>query len=101
MCSCRAGDALVLDVRSRFGEEPVVVALTAVAKGRPLVVVATNDAARTRGVSAGALVRTAAGVLGGGGGGKPDLAQGGGTDPDKVTDALEAVRRDVAAAVGA
>ena len=93
--------SLVLDVRSRFGEEPVVVALTAVAKGRPLVVVATNDAARTRGVSAGALVRTAAGVLGGGGGGKPDLAQGGGTDPDKVTDALEAVRRDVAAAVGA
>ena len=93
--------SLVLDVRARFGEEPVVVALTAVAKGRPLVVVATNDAARTRGVSAGALVRTAAGVLGGGGGGKPDLAQGGGTDPDKVTDALEAVRRDVAAAVGA
>jgi len=93
--------SLVLDVRSRLGEQPVVVALTAVAKGRPLVVVATNDAARAAGVSAGALVKTAAGVLGGGGGGKPDLAQGGGTDPGKVTEALEAVRRDVAAAVGA
>ncbi|MFC3687361.1 alanine--tRNA ligase [Aquipuribacter hungaricus] len=93
--------SLVLDVRSRLGEQPAVVALTAVAKGRPLVVVATNEAARSAGVSAGALVKTAAGVLGGGGGGKPDLAQGGGQDPTKVADALEAVRRDVAAAVGA
>ena len=93
--------SLVLDVRSRLGEQPAVVALTAVAKGRPLVVVATNDAARQAGVSAGALVKTAAGVLGGGGGGKPDLAQGGGQDPAKVADALEAVRREVAAAAGA
>ncbi len=93
--------SLVLDVRQRLGEQPAVVALTAVAKGRPLVVVATNDAAREAGVSAGALVKTAAGVLGGGGGGKPDLAQGGGQDATKVADALEAVRRQVAAAVGA
>ena len=92
--------SLVLDVRSRLGEQPAVVALTAVAKGRPLVVVATNEAARAGGVSAGALVKTAASVLGGGGGGKPDLAQGGGSDPGKVTEALEAVRRDVAAAAG-
>lgn len=93
--------SLVLDVRSRLGEQPAVVALTAVAKGRPLVVVATNDAARGLKISAGALVKTAAGVLGGGGGGKPDLAQGGGTDASRVTEALEAVRREVSAATGA
>ena len=92
--------SLVLDVRARLGDRAAVVALTAVAKGRPLVVVATNEAARTAGVSAGALVKTAAGVLGGGGGGKPDLAQGGGQDPAKVTEALEAVRSEVAATVG-
>ena len=46
-------------------------------------------------------MRTAAGVLGGGGGGKADLAQGGGSDPAAVDAALEAVRREVAATVGA
>ncbi|MDC7120809.1 alanine--tRNA ligase [Cellulomonas fimi] len=83
---------LVLDVRSRIGESaPAVVAVGAVAKGRPVVVVATNAAARAAGVRAGALVRTASGVLGGGGGGKDDLAQGGGTDAARLGDALASV----------
>ncbi len=93
--------SLVLDVRQRLGATSAVVALTAVAKGRPLVVVATNEAAREAGVAAGALVKVAAGVLGGGGGGKPDLAQGGGTDPAAVEQALAAVRREVIGTVGA
>jgi alanyl-tRNA synthetase len=42
------------------------------------VVVAVNDAARARGLRAGALVLAAAGALGGRGGGKDDVAQGGG-----------------------
>ncbi|MFC5381793.1 alanine--tRNA ligase [Aquipuribacter nitratireducens] len=93
---------LVLDVRQRLGDSaPAVVALSAVAKGRPVVVVATNATARETGIAAGDLVRTAAGVLGGGGGGKPDLAQGGGSDPAKVPDALAAVRAQVADAAGA
>ncbi|ROS30702.1 alanine--tRNA ligase [Cellulomonas sp. PhB150] len=87
---------LVLDVRSRLGEaEPAVVAIAGAAKGRPVVVVATNAAARTAGIRAGALVKLASGVLGGGGGGKDDLAQGGGTDVSKVGEALEAVLTSV------
>jgi alanyl-tRNA synthetase len=83
---------LVLDVRARLGEStPAVVAVGGVSKGRPVVVVATNAAARDRGVRAGALVRTASGILGGGGGGKDDLAQGGGTDPARLADALASV----------
>jgi alanyl-tRNA synthetase len=54
-------------------------------------VVAINDEARTWRLSAGELVRIAAGVLGGGGGGKDDVAQGGGTDPSKAEDALRQV----------
>ena len=92
--------SLVLDVRGRLGTAPAVVAITAVAKGRPLVVVATTEAARDRGVAAGALVKVAAGVLGGGGGGRPDVAQGGGTDPGKVPEALAAVRQAVLATAG-
>ena len=74
--------------RASASPAPAVVAVGGTSKGRPVVVVATNAAARERGVRAGALVRTASGILGGGGGGKDDLAQGGGTDADKLVEAL-------------
>ncbi|MEO3975195.1 alanine--tRNA ligase [Streptomyces sp. CAU 1734] len=90
---------LVLDVRGRIpGDRPAVVALFTVANGRPLTVIATNEAARERGLKAGDLVRTAAKTLGGGGGGKPDVAQGGGQNPDAVGEAVTAVERLVAGA---
>ncbi|MHA6764565.1 alanine--tRNA ligase [Streptacidiphilus sp. PAMC 29251] len=90
---------LVLDVRARLangaGDRPAVVAVFSVVNGRPLTVIATNEAARGRGIKAGALVRVAAKTLGGGGGGKDDVAQGGGTDPGAVDEAVAAVRREV------
>jgi alanyl-tRNA synthetase len=83
---------MVLDLRNRLGgERPSVVAITGAAKGRPVVVVATNEPARQRGIRAGELVRVAATALGGGGGGKDDIAQGGGQDASKVGEALSAV----------
>ncbi|MDT9686374.1 alanine--tRNA ligase [Streptomyces sp. TRM76323] len=85
---------LVLDVRGRIpGDRPAVVALFTTAGGRPLTVIATNEAARERGLKAGDLVRTAAKTLGGGGGGKPDVAQGGGQNPEAIGAAVEAVER--------
>ncbi|NUV48264.1 DHHA1 domain-containing protein, partial [Streptomyces sp. CAI-78] len=88
---------LVLDVRGRIpSDRPAVVALFTVANDRPLTVVATNEAARERGLKAGDLVRTAAKTLGGGGGGKPDVAQGGGQNPQAIDEAVSAVERQVA-----
>ena len=89
---------LALDLRSRFGSEAAVVAVVGVANGRPVILVATNEGAREAGVKAGALVRVAAGVLGGGGGGKDDVAQGGGQDASKIGAALDAVRDAIAQA---
>ncbi|MFI9024827.1 alanine--tRNA ligase [Streptomyces sp. NPDC053560] len=90
---------LVLDVRGRIpSDRPAVVALFSVANGRPVTVIATNEAARERGIKAGELVRTAAKTLGGGGGGKPDVAQGGGQNAAAVPEAIEAVERLVAQA---
>ncbi|MGO1562458.1 Alanyl-tRNA synthetase [Actinomycetales bacterium JB111] len=90
---------LALDIRGRVGESsPVVIALVGTSNDRPLVVVATNEAARSAGQKAGALVRVASSELGGGGGGKDDVAQGGGTDASAVPHALAAVRRSVEAA---
>ncbi len=86
---------LVLGVRDRLGADAAVVALGAVVNGRPVVVVATNDAARAAGAKAGALAKRAASVLGGGGGGRDDVAQGGGTDAGALPAALEAVAQEL------
>ncbi|GAA4172461.1 alanine--tRNA ligase [Gryllotalpicola koreensis] len=90
----RGGDELrqlAMSVRERLGSDPAVVALTATVSERPIVIVATNQAARDAGAKAGALVSVAAGVLGGRGGGKDDLAQGGGADIAAVPAALSAI----------
>ncbi|MEN9740136.1 MAG: alanine--tRNA ligase [Actinomycetota bacterium] len=87
---------LVTDVRDRLGAVASVVALGAVVDGKAAVVIATNDAARTAGVKAGSLAKTASGVLGGGGGGRDDMAQGGGPNTDSVDAALSAVSADLA-----
>jgi alanyl-tRNA synthetase len=92
---------LALDVRSRIGSRPAVVALASVSGAKPVVLVATNEGARELGLKAGALVRAAAQALGGSGGGKDDVAQGGGTDAGAVDAALEAARRQVAETVSA
>jgi alanyl-tRNA synthetase len=81
--------ALVLDVRGRLDPaRPAVVTLVSRADGKVSFVVATNEAARGRGLSAGDLVRALAPPVGGRGGGKDDLAQGGGTNSDGVPEAL-------------
>ena len=90
--------ALALDVRGRLGARPGVVALFSAADGKVSFVVATTQAARDRGLAAGKLVPTFAPAVGGRGGGKPDLAQGGGADPSGIPAALDALRRALAEA---
>ncbi|WP_144931838.1 alanine--tRNA ligase [Kocuria marina] len=100
IASADALRTLALDLRARLGSDAAVAAVTGVANGRPLVVVAVNDAARDAGLAAGQLVRTAATALGGGGGGKPDVAQGGGSDPARIPDALAGIREQILATAG-
>jgi len=57
-----------------------------------------NPAEQERGVSASDLLKAAAGPVGGRGGGKPDVAQGGGTDPAGIPAALTAVEQAVGTA---
>jgi alanyl-tRNA synthetase len=94
-----AGDVrtLALDVRGRLpGDAPGVVVVLGVADGKVSVVAALNDAAQARGLSANDLVRTVAPFVDGRGGGKADVAQGGGTDASRVDEALAAVTAAVA-----
>jgi alanyl-tRNA synthetase len=54
-----------------------------------------------RGVSAGKWISPVAKAVGGGGGGRPDLAQAGGKDPAKLPEALQVAERTIAAMLGA
>jgi alanyl-tRNA synthetase len=86
--------SLAADTLARLGPaEGAVVALGTVdpASGRASIAVAVNDAAQAAGRKAGALVSLASEILGGGGGGKPGLAQGGGADGSKLDQAWAAI----------
>jgi alanyl-tRNA synthetase len=89
---------LALDIRGQISaERPGVVVAAGVPSDRPAIVVVLNDAARSRGLRAGELIRTATAALGGRGGGRDDIAQGGGAAlgdqaPQALTEAFGAVR---------
>jgi alanyl-tRNA synthetase len=97
---------LAIELRGRLpAERPGVVVVAGVPADRPTVVVAVNDAARRAGLPAGALVLPAAQVLGGRGGGRDDVAQGGGAPLGEaaqvvIEKAFAAVRAVVGAAMG-
>ncbi|MFM1785459.1 MAG: hypothetical protein RLZZ108_483 [Actinomycetota bacterium] len=83
------------DILSQSGSDSVV-AVTAVVAGKPAIVVAVGESARSGGIKAGALVKLASEVLGGGGGGKDDMAQGGGLHPEKLSEAIAAIEKAIA-----
>ncbi len=92
-----AGDlrTLASDVRGRLGERPGVVALFAPGHGSVPFAVAVNPGAVARGLAAGDLAKAFLPVIEGRGGGKKDLAQGAGTRPDRVPEAIDALRAAV------
>ncbi|PZC47545.1 MAG: alanyl-tRNA synthetase [Chloroflexi bacterium] len=80
-----AGDAL----RKRMGSGVIV--LATVTNGRPQFLSMITQDLIDQGLHAGALVKEVARIAGGGGGGRPNMAQAGGKDASKVDDALAAV----------
>ena len=67
-----------------------VVVLGSAAGGKALLIAGVTRDLTDR-FHAGNIVKQAAGMVGGGGGGRPDMAQAGGTQPEKLDDALSAV----------
>ena len=61
-----------------------VAVLGTVANDRPLLIAAVTNDLVSNGVHAGNIIREVAKVVGGGGGGRPNLAQAGGSDPSKL-----------------
>ena len=85
--------ALSDQLRQKLGDSAVV--LGATSDGRVHLVANFAPSVVERGLDAGAVIRIAAEITGGGGGGRPTLAQAGGKDPDKLPEALAAARVEI------
>ena len=81
---------MALDLRNRRPQS--VVGLFTVTDGRVVFVVASSSDAISAGIKAGALVKQGSAILGGGGGGKDDFAQGGGSDAQKIVQAISELK---------
>ena len=76
-------------LKEKLGEGVIV--LASVAGGKVSLVAMATDEAVKKGAHAGNLIKGIAGLVGGGGGGRPNMAQAGGKNPEGVADALAKV----------
>lgn len=76
--------------RQQVPERGIVVLATVIDDAPRLVAAVTEDLIQ-EGIKAGDLIKFAAQQVGGGGGGRPGLAEAGGKDPDKLKDALASI----------
>ena len=84
-------------IRDKLGS--CVVTLGGLAEGSPILVTMVTTDLVERGLNAGNIARDAAKLMGGGGGGRPEMAQAGGRQPEKLNEALSAVAGLVRAAL--
>ncbi|MBI2913038.1 MAG: alanine--tRNA ligase, partial [Chloroflexi bacterium] len=75
----------------RKGLPSGVAVLGVVIDGRPQFLALVSQDLTQRGLHAGQILKCVASIAGGGGGGRPEMAQGGGKDPTKLEEALAAV----------
>jgi alanyl-tRNA synthetase len=85
-------------IRQKLGD--AVVMLGSATDGRVHLVANVAPSVVERGVKAAELVKTAAPLVGGGGGGRDTLAQAGGKDPEKLDEALQAARAAIEKVLG-
>jgi alanyl-tRNA synthetase len=78
-----------------------VIVLGAAIGDKPALVAAVSADLNKRGLDAGKIIREVAGLVGGGGGGRPTFAQGSGKDSSKLADALARANEIITRALGA
>ncbi len=83
------------DMLRARGADAIVLVAPDAETGKPIFIAAGSDAAVASGFDAGSVIRAIAPLLGGRGGGKPSMAQGGGDDASKVDEALALARAEL------
>ena len=86
---------LATQVIDKVQDKAAVVCLFGGEPSKPSVVIATTNGARQRGLKAGDLVKVATQAIGGRGGGRDDIAQGGGSDASAIGSAITEVEHAV------
>ena len=76
-------------LKDKLGEGVIV--LASVLDGKVSLMATATDGAQKKGAHAGNLIKAIASLVGGGGGGRPNMAQAGGKNPNGVDAALEKV----------
>ena len=76
-------------LKEKLGEGVIVIA--SVLDGKVNLMATATDGAMKQGAHAGNLIKGIAGLVGGGGGGRPNMAQAGGKNPEGVDEALSKV----------
>jgi alanyl-tRNA synthetase len=92
-----AGMRGLWDALRERGMHAAVLVATDSESGKPIFLAAGVDSAVAAGFDAGAIVRNIAPLLGGRGGGKPGMAQGGGEDSSRIDEALATARESLGA----
>jgi len=87
------------ELKNKLGEG--LIFLASAKDGKVNLVAMATDGAVKAGVHAGNLIKTVAPIVGGGGGGRPNMAQAGGKLPDKIGQAVETVKDEVKTQLGA
>jgi alanyl-tRNA synthetase len=95
----KGGELRDLSDRLRQQEKAVGVIIGSVDDGRAYLVVNLDESLVDRGLDASKLVRDIGRHIGGGGGGRPTLAEAGGKNPDGLRDAMEAGKQAIADAL--
>ncbi len=90
---------IVNELKSAMSTVSGVVCAIASTDGKVSIVIAANDLAIAKGISAGTLLSKIASVIDGKGGGKPELAQGGGTNVSAIPDALKLLTSEISKSV--
>ena len=81
------------ELKQKIGS--VVLVLGSVNEGKVNIIAGVTKDLMDKGYHAGKIVKEVASICGGGGGGRPDMAQAGGKDPSKLNDALDFVEEYV------
>ncbi|MGS0903297.1 alanine--tRNA ligase [Bacillus altitudinis] len=84
---------MVDELKAKLGS--AVIVLGAVQNGKVNISAGVTKDVIEKGLHAGKLVKQAAEICGGGGGGRPDMAQAGGKQPEKLEEALATVEESV------
>jgi alanyl-tRNA synthetase len=86
--------SIALNLKAKVGSSVIV--LTSAFSGKPVLVASVSPEGIKAGVNAGDLIKLGSTVLGGGGGGREDFAQGGGVNIKDIPAALDQIKKAIA-----